>query len=188
MEEFELEPGEKVIRSVRKHWFVFFAQLLPFAILALVPTWIPGLMSGLANTAPQAVALTGMFSMAQPWFRFFLGVWWLFLWMGAFTVFTQYFLNHWIITNTRIISIYQRSFFNRQVTTFLLSHIQDVTTTVDGFFATLFHYGTVRAETAGEAAPNFLMINIPDPTNVRDLIMREIADVHDAMNRPTTSV
>ena len=53
-----------------------------------------------------------------------------------------------------------------------------MTTTIDGLFATLLDYGTVRAETAGEAADEFKMAGIPDPAGIRDLIMREIADLH----------
>ena len=30
MEEFELEPGEQITKSVRKHWIVLVGQLLPY--------------------------------------------------------------------------------------------------------------------------------------------------------------
>lgn len=167
-----------MIRSVRKHWFLFFVQLLPFALLAWLPTYIPSLMSWFAAAAPQASLAAESFSIANPWFRLVLGVWWLLLWIFAFNIFTSYFLNLWIITSTRIVHIRQYGFFSREVSSFLLSHIQDVTTTIDGLFATLLNYGTVRAETAGEAANEFRMTGIPDPTGMRDLIMKEIADHH----------
>lgn len=167
-----------MMRSVRKHWFLFFVQLLPFALLAWLPTYVPGLIGGLADAAPQAAVAAASFTLANPWFRLILGVWWLLLWIFAFNIFTSYFLNLWIITSTRIVHIRQYGFFSREVSSFLLSHIQDVTTTVDGLFATLLNYGTVRAETAGEAASEFRMTGIPDPTGLRDLIMKEIADHH----------
>ena len=178
MEEFALEPGEKIILSVRKHWFLFLMQMLPFLLLAYIPTLAPKVMESFVRAAPHAPDAAAWFTLANPWFRLFLGVWWLLLWILAFNVFTAYFLNLWIITSTRIVKIRQYGFFSRQVSSFLLSHIQDVTTTVDGLFATLLDYGTVRAETAGEASETFKMTGIPDPTGIRDLIMKEIADHH----------
>lgn len=188
MEEFALEPGEKIMRSVRKHWFLFFVQMLPFALLAWLPLYIPDFLAGFAAAAPQAGLSAESFTFNNPWFRLLLGVWWLLLWILAFNVFTSYFLNVWIITTTRIVKIRQYGFFSREVSSFLLSHIQDVTTSIDGLFATLLDYGSVRAETAGEAAAEFRMTGIPDPTGMRDLIMKEIADLHLSENPPRPRV
>ncbi|HYF29422.1 MAG TPA: PH domain-containing protein [Candidatus Paceibacterota bacterium] len=188
MEEFALEPGEKVTLSVRKHWFLFLVQLLPFALLAYLPLIFPDFIEGVSNAAPQAALGLQGFTVENPWFRLGLGAWWLILWILAFNVFTSYFLNLWIITTTRIVHIRQYGFFSRQVSSFLLSHIQDVTTTVDGFFATLLNYGSVRAETAGDASACFRMTGMPDPTGIRDLIMKEIADLHLSDSPPNPKV
>lgn len=178
MEEFELEAGEHVITSVRKHWFVFFLELLPFAILAWLPTLFPTLLAAFSAAAPQAQASLAMVSTANPWIRLFLGMWWLLLWLFAFNTFTQYFLNHWILTNTRIVNIRQFGFFDRQVSSFLLARVQDVTTTVDGLFATLLHYGRIHVQTAGDSSKSFIMDGVPYPTELRDMIMGEIATLH----------
>jgi hypothetical protein len=188
MEEFALEPGEKVTLSVRKHWFLFFVQMLPFALLAYLPLLFPNIAESFLKAAPQAGINIDAFTLASPWFRLFIGTWWLVLWILAFNVFTSYFLNLWVITTTRIVHIRQYGFFSRQVSSFLLSHIQDVTTTIDGLFATLLDYGTVRAETAGEASACFKMSGIPDPTGIRDLIMKEIADLHLSEDPPKPRV
>lgn len=176
MEEFRLEPGERIIRSVRKHWFIFFGQLLPFAILALLPLLIPDFMAGLAAGAP---AFAVDFSLGNPWVRLLLGVWWLLLWIGAFNIFTQYYLNRWIITNTRIVYVYQHGFFSREVASFLLIRVQDVTVETYGFFATLLHYGNLIVQTASENSQHFRMSGIPDPSHLRDVIMTHVADLHD---------
>lgn len=173
--------------SVRKHWFVFLIELLPFALMALFPLLLPILLSVLVTAAgTPGVDMTAV-TFSNRWYRLGVGLAWLILWIGAFNRFTAYFLNRWIITNTRVVSIHQYGFFDRQVSSFLLVKVQDVTTTVGGIFATLLNYGTVRAETAGEAAACFKMTGIPDPTGIRDLIMREIADAHDAAARPGQS-
>ena len=178
MEEFELEEGEQIMLHVRKHWLVFVGQLIPFAVLAWLPTLIPHVFVWMGTSIPNAAAFGGNLTLNNPWFRLFLGCWWLLLWIGAFNRFTQYFLNVWVITTTRIVDIHQYGFFDRQVSSFLLARVQDVTTTVDGFFADIVGYGTVRVETAGSDSQNFLMDNIRDPQGIRDLIMREIAALH----------
>lgn len=179
MEEFALEPDERVTRTVRKHWFVLLASLLPFLLLAWLPTFLPGFLVGLGDG--QFPALT-MLTLENPWFRLVVGLWWLFLWIGAFNIFTQYYLNHWVITTLRIVRIRQYGFFSREVSSFLLSHVQDVSTTVDGIFADILGYGTVQVETAGSASKHFVMDGIDDPQGMRDMIMREIAELYRARN------
>jgi len=41
MKEFELEPGEHVVQEARKHWFIFLGELLPYAIIAVIPFALP---------------------------------------------------------------------------------------------------------------------------------------------------
>ncbi|MBU2159165.1 PH domain-containing protein [Patescibacteria group bacterium] len=179
MEEFQLEPGERVIRTVRKHWFVLLITAIPFILLAWLPTLIPGLF---ARMAESAFPLLPYITADSPWFRLFLGLWWLLLWIGAFNAFTQYYLNHWVITSLRIVRIRQHGFFSRDVSSFLLGHVQDVTTNVHGIFADLLGYGSVQVETAGTASKNFVMDGIEDPQGMRDLIMREIAELYKRRN------
>lgn len=181
MEEFQLDPGERVTRTVRKHWFVLLVSFIPFLLLAWLPTVIPGLLVKLSSTSPEAMALFGQFTAENPWFRLFLGLWWIFLWIGAFNTFTQYYLNHWVITTARIVRIRQHGFFSREVSSFLLSRVQDVTTEVNGIFADLLGYGSVRVQTAGTESKDFVMDGVEDPTGMRDLIMSEIA----SLNRKT---
>lgn len=178
MEEFPLEPGERITRTVRKHWFVLFGSLLPYALLAILPLIIPPFLVGMASANPEAGMLFASLTPENPWFRLLLGLWWLSLWIGAFNSFTQYYLNHWVITTTRIVRIRQRGFFDREVSSFLLIKVQDVSTNVEGIFADLLGYGSVRVETAGDASRHFSMDGIADPTGMRDLIMAEIAALH----------
>lgn len=178
MEEFQLEAGERVTRTVRKHWFVFLGMLFPFIFLALLPLILPPVFTWATRAYPDFGVLLGSFSVAQPFIRLGLGVWWFILWIGAFNSFTSYFLNVWVITTHRIVEIHQYGFFNRKVSSFLLIRVQDVTTTVDGFFADILGYGCVRVETAGTESSKFVMDGVADPVGMRDLIMREIALLH----------
>lgn len=166
------------MRTVRKHWFVLLVSFMPFLLLAWLPTVLPSLLLSFSGNAPEVTALFAAFTSENPWYRLFLGFWWLFLWIGAFNAFTQYYLNHWVVTTTRIVRISQRGFFSREVSSFLLIKVQDVSTTVDGIFADLLGYGCVRVETAGDASRHFSMDSVDNPTGMRDLIMAEIAALH----------
>lgn len=180
MEEFELEPGEQIMRSVRKHWLVFLGMLLPYLFLALIPLIIPGILSTASHMYPAFTNMLAGLTLQTPMVRLILGIWWLILWIGAFNAFTSYFLNVWVITSQRIVKIQQFGFFDRKVSSFLLVRVQDVTTSVDGIFADLFGFGTVQVETAGTASHQFVMDGVANPVGMRDLIMREIALLHPA--------
>jgi hypothetical protein len=176
--DFELEPGESVTVSVRKHWFVLFKQLVPYLVLGLIPLWIPSVLSWGTQSHPEALtAVFNVINIQNPWTRLVLGIWWLVLWVGAFNEFTSYYLNQWIITTQRIVTVQQNGYFSRTIANVLLTHVQDVKTDIDGLFATLLGYGQLEVESAG-AEDNFIMDNIQAPAHLRDVIMREIADIH----------
>lgn len=178
MEEFELEPGEQVMRTVRKHWLVFIGMLLPYIFLAIIPLFLPGAFSLATRAYPAFGDSLGALTLTNPLVRVGLGVWWLVLWIGAFNAFTRYFLNVWVITSQRIVEIRQFRFFERRVSSFLLVRVQDVTTNIDGILADVFGFGCVQVETAGTASHTFVMDGVANPVGMRDLIMREIALLH----------
>ncbi len=188
MNEFELEPGETIGLSVRSHWIVLLSRLFPSILLAFVPFLFPVLISSAARMNPQtgSALLTGL-SAASPWLTLLLAFWWLFIWMSIVATLTRYYLTIWIITTTRIVDIRQYGFFSRQVSSFLLSRIQDVTSDVDGFFETMFGFGKLNVETAGREE-KFQMSGIQHPVEIRDLIMREIAALHKTEGSSETGI
>lgn len=169
--EFELEPGEHVIAQVRQHVFVLLLKLVPFGLLAIAPFIVAPIFAALV----PAVEAAGISASS----RFFVGMWLLFLWMAAFHIVTKYFLTVWVVTSRRIVDIEQHGFFRREVSSFLLARVQDVTTNVDGVFQTLVGFGDIHVETAGRSE-RFAMPGIPNPEHMRDLIMSEIAAIHSA--------
>lgn len=183
MEDFELEPGEKIVRLARKHWFVFLLQFVPFVILAALPFLVVPLLHRIAAFSPAASPLSatldpllaaGLFG--TPLLRLFFGSWWLFVWIAAFNLFTNYFLKAWLITNQRIVEIDQHGFFHREVSSLLLDRVQDVTTDVDGVLATLLNYGAIHVQTAG-TIERFHMRGVPDAKGLRDIILQEVTRV-----------
>jgi len=170
MKEFELEPGEHVVMEARKHWFLFLAELLPFAILAVLPFALPKLLMLASPLAPYA----GLFDYHTTLARAGLGVWLLISWTLAWSTFTRYFLNVWVLTNQRIVDIKQRGYFSRSVSSLFLSRVQDVTTNVVGVLPSLLNIGDIKVQTAAEDI-EFIMHGIPRPEQMRDIILRYVS-------------
>ncbi len=176
MDAVQLHLGEKVILRLRKHWLVLVGRLIPFAILDYLPYLLPGLGVYIMRANPTSVIdYATLFSFENPWVSFIVGIYWLFVWMGAFGVFTNHYLDQWIVTSERVIDIDQESFWNRKVDSLFLHRIQNVETGVYGFFNTLFGFGTVSIESAGAEMDRIHMTGLSNPEQVRDTILREMA-------------
>ncbi len=170
MKEFELEPGEHIVITARKHWFLFLGELLPYAIIATVPFALPKLLA----LAPPFAPYAGLFDYHTILARAVLGVWLLVTWTSAWGAFTRYFLNAWVLTNQRIATIKQRRFFHREVSSLLLPRVQDVTTNVSGVVSSLLGIGDIKVQSAG-AEIEFTMRGIPRPEQMRDLILKYVS-------------
>lgn len=169
MEDLVLQPGEHVLMAVRKHWLVYLGGAIPFAVFAYIPVLALDL---LARSPFMEAAWAGYFTYENPLVLFVLGIWWLFVWMAAFSNFMRYFLDVWIVTNKRIVDVEQIDFFSREVTSVYLDHVEDVTIHETGFFHTLFGFGTLMVQSAG-AADRIELPGIAYPKHVRDVLMRQ---------------
>ena len=170
MKEFELEPGEHVVKETRKHWFLFLIELLPYVLLAFAPFILPKFFA----LAPPLAPYAGFFDYQTPLARTGLGVWLLLWWTGAWGAFTRYFLNVWIFTNERIVNIKQHRYFSREVSSLFLSRVQDVTTEVTGVLPSLLNIGDIKVQTAAEDV-EFVMRGIPRPEQMRDIILKYVS-------------
>lgn len=153
-------PYERVVALLFRHWFVLFARLFVFLLLALLPPIIYIFARGFLST----YALNGLFALL-------LGVYYMVWWYGMFYSIAMYLLDTWIITNHRVIDSEQYGFFNRTVAELSLSKIQDVGTKIDGPLATWLKFGDLDIQTAG-TNPKFSFKQIPDPLKVKDMLMR----------------
>lgn len=89
--------------------------------------------------------------------------------------FVDYYLDVYIVTNERIVDISQNGFFKRDIAELHLHQVQDVSAKEEGFFSTMFHYGDVTIQTAGERE-NFVFRSVPHPY----IISKKIVDLHEA--------
>jgi len=161
-------PDEKVVHVLHRHPLTIFWLVLGYLLLLgtvpflawYLPLYQPGLVS---DPALMPLAVLGGSA-------FFL-----FAWLFLFQNFMDYYLDVWIVTNKRILNIEQTGLFARTVSELRLYRVQDVTSTVKGVVETLFDYGDVEIQTAGEKT-RFVFEQIPHPTRISKSIL-ELAEI-----------
>ena len=87
----------------------------------------------------------------------------------------DYYLDVWIVTTKRVLNIEQTGLFARVVSELRLYRVQDVTSTVKGVVETLFDFGDVEIQTAGEKT-RFLFEEIPHPNRISKSIL-ELSEI-----------
>jgi hypothetical protein len=85
--------------------------------------------------------------------------------------------NKIVITNQHIVDIDQVGIFNRKVSTLRLGEIQDLSADVHGPTQTIFQYGTIMIQTAGERE-NFTFDYVPHPYELEHYILETRQNFH----------
>ncbi len=168
-EKIELEPTEVILKVVRKHWFIIVAELLGTFIMLLAPFFIFFII---ALTPSEVLPFDFHLESHIALIIYGITLWSLIAVLAGFVIWTQYFLDLWVITDRRIIVIDQIQFFNRRVSSFRLERLQDIKFSVDGLIATFLNFGTVRAQTAGMAENTFHTNGLPDPQGLQSIIQK----------------
>ena len=159
------EDAEKVILFLRQSFIVNVPWMLITTLLAIAPTLIfPRLFHALSVnlTFPTSFYVIG----ALFWYLATFGF--------ALESFIGWFFNIYIVTNERIVDIDFLYLLYKKFSEAELSKIQDIHYTSGGILATIFNYGDVVVETAGEA-PNIIFESIPFPEKVVETI-RELTE------------
>jgi len=164
----KLEKEEKILLQVHKHWFNFLGTFLLVLVLAVAP---PLLLLILRNLdLPINFSLAGN---AISLGLFMYSIWLLLLWIFLFIEWTDYYLDVWYITNKRIIDAEQKGIFHREVSSLYISRIQDVTIEIRGIIPTIFGFGDLHVQTAGEDRA-IILKTAAKPEYVKELIMSQI--------------
>ncbi|MFH1188198.1 MAG: PH domain-containing protein [bacterium] len=139
--------GERIEIFIKRHWFVFFIKILFYFVLFIMPLICYFLIGD---------ALYGRYNseIRMPIVILIACVYYLCIWLFFTANVINDFLDYWIVTNKRIISINQNGLFSRTVNEMQLSRVQDVTCEVSGFFATILHYGNINVQSAGTQQPS----------------------------------
>ncbi|MFA6227778.1 MAG: PH domain-containing protein [Patescibacteria group bacterium] len=157
-------PNELVLAHLWPHPLVFIGIFLSYLVLFVIPPVIyafinfvtPGVFD---NLAIMPVLLALMFA------------YYLLIMVFMLTVWMDNYLDVDTLTNERLILRTQKGLFNRTVSDIELYRIQNVSVNQKGLFKTIFNYGDVKVETAGED-PGFVLASINNPIKISRLIQR----------------
>ena len=156
-------PDEDVILILRRHWFVAVIYFLPAFFFLLIIIVFQVMFSG--------VNLINNFPLGKSGFYLVQSILLMFWWLTVAIIWVNYYLDVWIVTTKRVINIEQIALFRREISELEHGKIQDVTTEVVGFIPTMLHYGDVHIQTAA-TKNRFVFKEVPNPTFVRDVIMK----------------
>jgi hypothetical protein len=163
-------PNERTLLLLRRHPWILFRIFLVFLVLVAAPVAVyffvnamnPGFLDE-GGTLRQALTIVG------------LSLYALMTWLFLFTAWVDYYLDVWIVTTERIVSMEQRGLFSRVTAEQRMSKIQDVSSIQKGKIATFLNYGFVQIQTAG-ALQEFVFEEVPNPSRVAE----QILEAHDA--------
>jgi hypothetical protein len=91
-------------------------------------------------------------------------------------------LNIWIVTDTRILDIWQITFFNRKISELHLESIQDISVNTNGIIQSYFNFGNIDIQTAA-SAQHFTFEEVPHPLEIKDKIMDAANVFTDSMKK-----
>ncbi|HMO78128.1 MAG TPA: PH domain-containing protein [Candidatus Paceibacterota bacterium] len=166
LEKIELEKDEIILKLIRKHWFIIGIELFGIVLMMILPF----LLILITSFFPELLAFTIMTN--PPLVFYSLSLWLLLSLILGFTVWTHYYLDLWVITDRRVITIDQVHFFNRKVSSFRLERLQDIKVSINGIIPTFLNFGTLRAQTASALESNFMSTGLPDPREIQATIQR----------------
>ncbi|KKR86422.1 MAG: putative membrane protein [Candidatus Curtissbacteria bacterium GW2011_GWA1_41_11] len=152
------EEEERVILFLRQHNIVNVPWVVVAIILVFAPSFlIPLLIQNVPFSIPPSYFLVGTLA----WYLATVGF--------ILTNFLRWFFNIYIVTNERIVDIDFYYLLFKRFSQAELEKIQDISYSTGGVFATVFNYGEVMVETAGEA-PNLEFVAVPRPDIVVETI------------------
>ena len=157
------KPYEKIVHVLRRHWLTFLPTAILYLVLGAIPLLILFLNSAVL-TDPQIRTLVALaFCIYELSIALFF-----------YASFLIYYLDMIVVTNDRLVEVQQRNLFSRSVSELDLYKLQDATSDVSGFVATIFDYGRLTLQTAGEKE-NFDFPGVAHPHDLRRELM-ELAE------------
>lgn len=154
---------EEIVLLLRRHTLVYFPVIIFFICMQIIPiggylffkTFMPDMLTNeLSKVIFYMVASLLMLSG----------------WLQLFAQFVDYYLDVWVVTTKRIVNIEQNGLFGRTISELELTQVQDVTSEVNGFIPSMFGYGFVYIQTAGEKL-HFVFEQVPHPDAIRKTII-----------------
>lgn len=153
------EEDEKILLFLRRH----FITNVPWIIIGLFLTVLPILL-------PFLFILTGfLLTLPQNLTMLFIAFYYLIVFAYLFINFLTWFYNIGLVTTKRAVDVDFSDLVYHNVAATKLSLIQDVDYTQVGVLPSLFNYGDVFVQTAGDK-PNFDFLAVPNPAKAAHII------------------
>lgn len=146
-----MQPDEQIVCEISRHpigiiWIFLGAGLVLIALSVVTFIIIPSS----SGTTVRLFSALGFFIFAILSLAF------------VFIANIVYWGNHWVVTTDSLTQIAQTSLFHKNTAQLSLDNLEDVTVVKHGFFAQIFNFGTLKAETAGERS-KFVFVYCPNP-------------------------
>ncbi|MEO6398774.1 MAG: PH domain-containing protein, partial [Tepidiformaceae bacterium] len=144
---FELQAEEQVLLFCRRHWLYFYTKIAGIVMALLLPTiavlLLVHLTAGLGGTVGRVALVIS-------------AAWMLFWGIRGYFTWYRYQNDVWVVTNQRIIDSTKYNWIKQRMASADLVDVEDINVVREGLFATMFNYGDLRVQTAGEVA-NFVL-------------------------------
>lgn len=154
---------EKPVIFLRKHPIILIGQLAIYVFLAVLPAIgyliLPDVIDSWlaeASYGTITVLLLTLFELSVLLF--------------SYNAFMDWFLDVWVVTDERIVDVNQSGVFGREIAELQLAKVQDVAVEQKGVFATVFNYGRIRVQSAGEKM-HFEFHGISRPNEIQKKII-----------------
>lgn len=157
-----LEPGETLVTVVHRHpigiaGIYLGAFVTIIAVLAIATVVAPGFFSNLSDQA-QRLLVALIFAA--------VGLMALVLFVATY-IYRQ---SKLLVTNKSLVQIVQSGLFIRKVSRLSMSNVEDVNAEHRGILSTIFNYGVLTVQTAGQE-DNFIFPWCPDPELYADRVL-----------------
>ena len=157
---FTLQDDEIVLKVARRHWLYFSMRMAGEVgaglVLTVVAAWLVTVTYGFDGIA-------GRITLGV------LALWVLYWAVRAYFTWYRYQNDIWTVTNQRLVDSIKRHWFHHLMASADLVDVEDIRIVRSGFLQTVFNFGDVRCQTAGEV-PNFVLDGIPDPAGVMAVV------------------
>ncbi|OGM09767.1 hypothetical protein A2W13_01135 [Candidatus Woesebacteria bacterium RBG_16_36_11] len=149
------EPQENVILFLRAHLITNLGWILVGVFMIFAPLLLEKFpLLDFLSLRFQIVAILGWYMITMAY---------------MFEKFLSWFFNVNIITDRRVVDVDFTNLIYREITDANLNKIQDVTVSMGGVFRSIFNFGTILVQTAGEK--NFIeFVDIPKPDTVAGIL------------------
>lgn len=171
------DPNEKILLLLRAHPITNLRWIVPAILLFLLPFFVP-LVFGMINfnlTLPQSFVMV------------FLIINYILALIITFEGFLHWYFNVYIVTNKNIVDVDFHSILFKNIDVAPLRNIEDTSSSMGGILNSIFHYGHVFVQTAGNAR-NIDFASVPRPHHVADFILDEAHKIYgkgrDAYHHP----